>query len=54
MEYGDKHILVLGAGASGHRRILVLAPVGAHVVLNDYKACYHCPQMRKKDYVSAG
>ena len=40
MEYGDKHILVLGAGASGIGASWVLAQVGAHVVLNDYKpAC---------------
>ena len=37
MEYGDKHILVLGAGASGIGASWVLAQVGAHVVLNDYK-----------------
>lgn len=33
MEYGDKHILVLGAGASGIGASWVLAQVGAHVVL---------------------
>lgn len=37
MEYGDKHILVLGAGASGIGAAWVLAQLGAHVVLNDYK-----------------
>lgn len=37
MDYGNKHILVLGAGESGIGAARVLAKLGAHVILNDYK-----------------
>lgn len=37
MEYGDKRILVLGAGASGIGAAWVLGQLKANVVLNDYK-----------------
>lgn len=37
MEYGDKQILVLGAGESGVGAARVLGKLGAKVVLNDYK-----------------
>lgn len=53
MEYGDKHILVLGAGASGIGVSWVLAQVGAHVVLNDYKPVT-LPTDEEKRLVSAG
>ena len=53
MEYGDKHILVLGAGASGIGASWVLAQVGAHVVLNDYKPVT-LPADEEKRLVSAG
>ena len=53
MEYGDKHILVLGAGASGIGASWVLAQVGAHVVLNDYKPVA-LPADEEKRLVSAG
>ncbi len=53
MEYGDKHILVLGAGASGIGASWVLAQVGAHVVLNDYKPVT-LPATRKKTCFSRG
>ena len=53
MEYGDKHILVLGAGASGIGASWVLAQVGAHVVLNDYKPVT-LPVDEEKRLVSAG
>ncbi len=53
MEYGDKHILVLGAGASGIGASWVLAQVGAHVVLNDYKPMT-LPTAEEKRLVAAG
>ena len=53
MEYGDKHILVLGAGASGIGASWVLAQVGAHVVLNDYKPVT-LPAAEEERLVSAG
>lgn len=53
MEYGDKHILVLGAGASGIGASWVLAQVGAHVVLNDYKPVT-LPTAEEERLVSAG
>ena len=53
MEYGDKHILVLGAGASGIGASWVLAQVGAHVVLNDYKPVT-LPTEEEERLVSAG
>ncbi len=53
MEYGDKHILVLGAGASGIGASWVLAQVGAHVVLNDYKPVT-LPATEEGRLVSAG
>ena len=53
MEYGDKHILVLGAGASGIGASWVLAQVGAHVVLNDYKPVT-LPATEEERLVSAG
>lgn len=53
MEYGDKHILVLGAGASGIGASWVLAQVGAHVVLNDYKPVT-LPADEEKRLVSVG
>ena len=53
MEYGDKHILVLGAGASGIGASWVLAKVGAHVVLNDYKPVT-LPATEEGRLVSAG
>ena len=53
MEYGDKHILVLGAGASGIGASWVLAQVGAHVVLNDYKPVM-LPTAEEERLVSAG
>ena len=53
MEYGDKHILVLGAGASGIGASWVLAQVGAHVVLNDYKPVM-LPTTEEGRLVSAG
>ena len=37
MEYGDKQILVLGAGESGVGAARVLGKLGAKVILNDYK-----------------
>ena len=53
MEYGDKHILVLGAGASGIGASWVLAQVGAHVVLNDYKPMT-LPTAEEKRLIAAG
>ena len=53
MEYGDKHILVLGAGASGIGASWVLAQVGAHVVLNDYKPVT-LPTAEEERLVAAG
>ena len=53
MEYGDKHILVLGAGASGIGASWVLAQVGAHVVLNDYKPVT-LPTAEEERLVSVG
>lgn len=53
MEYGDKHILVLGAGASGIGASWVLAQVGAHVVLNDYKTVT-LPTAEEERLVAAG
>lgn len=37
MDYNNTHILVLGAGESGIGASHVVAQLGAHVVLNDYK-----------------
>ena len=37
MDYGEKNILVLGAGSSGIGAAWVLAQLHANVVLNDYK-----------------
>ena len=37
MEYKGTHILVLGAGVSGIGVAHIVAGLGAHVVLNDYK-----------------
>lgn len=53
MEYGDKQILVLGAGASGIGASWVLAQLGAHVVLNDYKPVA-LPQRDEERLVAAG
>lgn len=53
MEYGDKQILVLGAGASGIGASWVLAQLGAHVVLNDYKPVA-LPQHDEERLVAAG
>ena len=44
MDYGEKNILVLGAGSSGIGAAWVLAQLHANVVLNDYKSVWETVQ----------
>ena len=48
MDYGEKNILVLGAGSSGIGAAWVLAQLHANVVLNDYKPVEFESSTRKK------
>lgn len=48
MDYGEKNILVLGAGSSGIGAAWVLAQLHANVVLNDYKSVEFESSTRKK------
>ena len=48
MDYGEKNILVLGAGSSGIGAAWVLAQLYANVVLNDYKPVEFESSTRKK------
>ena len=48
MDYGEKNILVLGAGSSGIGAAWVLAQLHANVVLNDYKSVDFEPSTRKR------
>ncbi|WP_251424993.1 UDP-N-acetylmuramoyl-L-alanine--D-glutamate ligase [Veillonella agrestimuris] len=48
MEYGDKCILVLGAGASGIGAAWVLGQLKANVILNDYKVVDFDDETRKR------
>lgn len=48
MDYGEKNILVLGAGSSGIGAAWVLAQFHANVVLNDYKPVEFESSTRKK------
>jgi len=48
MDYGEKNILVLGAGSSGIGAAWVLAQLHANVVLNDYKPVEFEPSTRKR------
>ena len=48
MDYGEKNILVLGAGSSGIGAAWVLAQLHANVVLNDYKPVDFEPSTRKR------
>ncbi len=48
MDYGEKNILVLGAGSSGIGAAWVLAQLHANVVLNDYKLVEFESSTRKK------
>ena len=48
MDYGEKNILVLGAGSSGIGAAWVLAQLNANVVLNDYKPVEFESSTRKK------
>ena len=48
MDYGEKNIIVLGAGSSGIGAAWVLAQLHANVVLNDYKPVEFESSTRKK------